>query len=47
MVLEMKSAADAGLCVTECAHIFPESTNANISASGSNAQGGKVYFFPT
>jgi hypothetical protein len=43
--LELEEAADAEASPTECAHIFPESTNANIS--GSNAQGDKVCFFPT
>jgi hypothetical protein len=42
--LELKRAPVPVVCATECAHIFPESTNANIS--GSNAQGNKVCIFP-
>ena len=45
--LEMKRAANAVMSTTECAHTFPESTNAN-NISGTNAQGDrKVYLFPT
>jgi hypothetical protein len=39
--LEVERNADAFVSFTKCAHIFP----ANIS--GSDAQGGKVYLFPT
>ena len=42
--LRLEIAADCDATWTECAHIFPESTNANIS--GSNAQGDKVPFSP-
>ena len=42
--LEMERAAGHSL-VTQCAHIFPESVNKNIS--GSNAQGDKVCLFPS
>ena len=38
--LELERTAGAAVCVTECAHVFPESTNVDIS--GSNAQGNKV-----
>jgi hypothetical protein len=44
LTLEMEE-ADADMCPTECAHIFPESTNANVS--GKNAKDNKVCFFPT
>jgi hypothetical protein len=44
--LEMKG-ADANVCVTKCAYIFPESTTGNANISGKNAQGDKVRFFPT
>ena len=43
LLLEYKSAGNAGSCISECAHILPESTNARIS--GSNAQDDKVFFF--
>ena len=38
--LELERAANADVCATECAHIFPESTNANTSGSSD-----KVYSF--
>ena len=41
--LELKRDADASACYSECALIFPESTNAKIS--GNNATD-KVYSFP-
>ena len=41
--LELKRDADAGVCYSQCAHIFPESTHAKIS--GNNATD-KVYSFP-
>lgn len=44
--LELEHEPGRGVSATECAHILPESTNANISGS-SNAQSDKVYFFPT
>jgi hypothetical protein len=44
--LELEHKPGRAVSATECAHILPESTNANISGS-SNAQSDKVYFFPT
>ena len=44
--LELEHEPGRAVSATECAHILPESTNANISGS-SNAQSDKVYFFPT
>ena len=43
---EYKGAPNARPGPTHCAHIFPESTNANISGTSDNAAD-KVYFFPT
>ena len=39
---ELDNAGISEYCATQCAHIFPESTNANISGE-SGAE--KVYFF--
>ena len=43
----MEGAANADKCITKCAHILPESTNAKISGSNAQPEGDKVFFPPT
>ena len=43
--LELKRDADASVCYSEYAHIFPESRSTNAKISGNNAVD-KVYSFP-